>query len=79
MILFFYINSSSQSTYRGDKYSLNTLQWLQSGYTFWGKIKIVAKSSYRVRIEYTQIAVIQINMSNFGLYDKNVLKILVTI
>ena len=31
---FFYIYSSCQSTYRGGKYSLNTLQWLQSGYTF---------------------------------------------
>ena len=31
---FIYIYSSCQSTYRGGEYSLNTLQWLQSGYTF---------------------------------------------
>ena len=30
MILLFYIHSSYQSTYRGRKYSQNTLQWLQS-------------------------------------------------
>ena len=77
MILFFYIYSSCQSTYRGRKYSLNTLQWLQSGYTFWGKIKIVAKSSYRVRIEYTQIAAIQINMSNFAAWLQKFISLII--
>ena len=52
MILFFYAQLTFLSTYRVLKYSQKTLLGLQSGYTFLGKIKIVAKRSYRVRLEF---------------------------
>ena len=51
MILFFYPQLTFLSTYRVLKYSQKTLLGLQSGYTFLGKIKIVAKSPFRVRID----------------------------
>ncbi len=50
-MFFFYVKLAFQSMYRVLKYSQKTLLGLQSGYTFLGKIKIVAKSPFRVRID----------------------------
>ena len=47
----FYPQLTFLSTYRVLKYSQKTLLGLQSSYTFLGKIKIVAKSPFRVRID----------------------------
>jgi len=48
------------------KLSQNTLNWLQYGYKKSYKKTIVAKSTFRARIDDYQITVFQIIMSNFA-------------
>lgn len=65
MALFLFSYTSFKILFREHRYAQKTLNWLQFGYRKLTFSRPVAKSSYRVRLDYLYLVAIQVIMSNF--------------